>query len=268
MSTQVTDAALVEIELDKLTPNPSNLRRSVGDVKALTKSIAEVGIVVPLIVTPAVDGTYLLAAGGAAPVRRSRRGVDHGPVCRTAVERGRADRVHADRERRPKPAEAHRAGGWLHAHGVAWVLGAAAGGEGGAQRQARQLAHGAARAAGPRPTRGRRGNSVAFRGGDAVEAQGRSCSDRRAAGTAGVAASRLGGGGRAADRGAGPRAGLRRGGRRRGGEGDAGGRVGARRQRPPVARAGLHRGGPPVRALPGRGRRAEMAGRRSATGLH
>jgi ParB family chromosome partitioning protein len=63
MSTQVTEAVLVEIELDKLTPNPWNLRRSVGDVKALTKSIAEVGIVVPLIVTPAVDGTYLLAAG-------------------------------------------------------------------------------------------------------------------------------------------------------------------------------------------------------------
>src|SRR5919199_4645872 len=63
MSTHMTEAALAEIELDKLTPNPLNLRRSVGDIKALAKSIAEVGIVVPLIVTPAEDGTYLLAAG-------------------------------------------------------------------------------------------------------------------------------------------------------------------------------------------------------------
>ncbi len=53
----------MEIPLEQLRTNPLNLRRRVGDIKALTKSIAEVGIVVPLIVTPAEDGTYLLAAG-------------------------------------------------------------------------------------------------------------------------------------------------------------------------------------------------------------
>jgi ParB/RepB/Spo0J family partition protein len=67
MSTATTDttteATLVEIPLEQLRPNPANLRRNVGDIKALTKSIAEVGIVVPLIVTPDEDGTYLLAAG-------------------------------------------------------------------------------------------------------------------------------------------------------------------------------------------------------------
>lgn len=57
------EAILVEIPLEQLRTNPLNLRRRVGDIKALTKSIAEVGIVVPLIVTPAEDGTYLLAAG-------------------------------------------------------------------------------------------------------------------------------------------------------------------------------------------------------------
>ena len=60
---EVTEAALVEIPLEQLRTNPLNLRRRVGDIKALTKSIAELGIVVPLIVTPAEDGTYLLAAG-------------------------------------------------------------------------------------------------------------------------------------------------------------------------------------------------------------
>jgi ParB family chromosome partitioning protein len=58
-----TEATLVEIPLEQLRTNPLNLRRRVGDIKALTKSIAELGIVVPLIVTPAEDGTYLLAAG-------------------------------------------------------------------------------------------------------------------------------------------------------------------------------------------------------------
>ena len=60
---EVTEATLVEIPLEQLRTNPLNLRRRVGDIKALTKSIAELGIVVPLIVTPAEDGTYLLAAG-------------------------------------------------------------------------------------------------------------------------------------------------------------------------------------------------------------
>jgi ParB-like chromosome segregation protein Spo0J len=77
-------------------------------VKTRTKSIAEVGIVVPLVGDPALDGTYLLAAGERVHDRDPRRGVYHGPVCRAAVERDRADRVHADREddRNPlKPTE-------------------------------------------------------------------------------------------------------------------------------------------------------------------
>ena len=60
---EVTEATLVEIPLEQLRTNPLNLRRRVGDIKALTKSIIELGIVVPLIVTPGEDGTYLLAAG-------------------------------------------------------------------------------------------------------------------------------------------------------------------------------------------------------------
>jgi hypothetical protein len=73
MSTHETDAALAEIELDKLTPNPLNLRRSVGDIKALTKSIAEVGIVVPLIVTPVEGGpTCWRRVSGGWPPRTPR----------------------------------------------------------------------------------------------------------------------------------------------------------------------------------------------------
>jgi hypothetical protein len=51
-----TGATLVDIPLDLLQANPANLRRSVGDIKALTKSVAEVGIVVPLIVTRPTTG--------------------------------------------------------------------------------------------------------------------------------------------------------------------------------------------------------------------
>ena len=54
---EMTEATLLEIPLEQLRTNPLNLRRRVGDIKALTKSIAELGIVVPLIVTPAEDGT-------------------------------------------------------------------------------------------------------------------------------------------------------------------------------------------------------------------
>jgi ParB-like chromosome segregation protein Spo0J len=42
-----TEATLVKIPLEQLRANPLNLRRTVGDVKSLTKSVAAVGIVVP-----------------------------------------------------------------------------------------------------------------------------------------------------------------------------------------------------------------------------
>lgn len=54
---------IAEIALDNLAPNPANLRTSLGDTRRLARSIAEVGIVVPLVVTPNDDGTYLVVAG-------------------------------------------------------------------------------------------------------------------------------------------------------------------------------------------------------------
>ena len=75
------EAMLVEIPLEQLRTNPLNLRRRVGDIKALTKSIAEVGIVVPLIVTPSEDGTYLLAAGERRLTAARAAGLAVAPVC-------------------------------------------------------------------------------------------------------------------------------------------------------------------------------------------
>lgn len=64
-TTETTNTAptIVEVPLDNLVPNPANLRQRLGDTRRLTRSIAEVGIVVPLVVTPNEDGTYLVVAG-------------------------------------------------------------------------------------------------------------------------------------------------------------------------------------------------------------
>ncbi len=111
-----TEAMLVEIPLKQLRTNPLNLRRRVGDIKALTKSVAEVGIVVPLIVTPAEHGTYLLAAGERRLTGSTGRGPERRPLCGQDLDRGRAGRDHADRERRRPDAPrcaSERAAGYL-----------------------------------------------------------------------------------------------------------------------------------------------------------
>ncbi|MDP8976401.1 MAG: ParB/RepB/Spo0J family partition protein [Actinomycetota bacterium] len=51
------------LSIDKIVPAPDNPRRSVGDVTELAASIAAVGIIEPLVVTPLGDGTYQLVAG-------------------------------------------------------------------------------------------------------------------------------------------------------------------------------------------------------------
>jgi ParB/RepB/Spo0J family partition protein len=57
-------AVLVMLPLDELAPHPDNVRRSVGDVSELAKSIAGTGVLEPLLVLPAGDdGRHLVVAG-------------------------------------------------------------------------------------------------------------------------------------------------------------------------------------------------------------
>lgn len=51
------------IPADKLVPAEDNVRRHLGSLKELTASIAAVGVIEPLVVTPRADGSYLVVAG-------------------------------------------------------------------------------------------------------------------------------------------------------------------------------------------------------------
>ncbi|MCU1394908.1 MAG: Chromosome partitioning protein ParB [Ilumatobacteraceae bacterium] len=62
--TTTTIEAVVEIDLDHLAPHPRNVRRSLGDLKDLTRSIRDRGIETPLIVLPADgNGVHHIVAG-------------------------------------------------------------------------------------------------------------------------------------------------------------------------------------------------------------
>ncbi|WP_369812793.1 ParB/RepB/Spo0J family partition protein, partial [Kineosporia sp. R_H_3] len=54
---------LLDIEVASLAGHPRNVRRSVGDVTELAASIEERGVLEPLVVAPAGDGTYVVIAG-------------------------------------------------------------------------------------------------------------------------------------------------------------------------------------------------------------
>lgn len=57
-------AVLLSLPVDRLTPHPDNVRRNVGDVTELAKSIAGTGVLEPLLVLPAGDdGCHLVVAG-------------------------------------------------------------------------------------------------------------------------------------------------------------------------------------------------------------
>ncbi len=51
------------IKIDKIAPNPDQPRREIGDLTELSASIAEKGVLEPLLVKPNGDGTYMIIAG-------------------------------------------------------------------------------------------------------------------------------------------------------------------------------------------------------------
>ena len=62
--TTTTVEAVVEIDLGHLAPHPRNVRRSLGDLKDLTRSIRDRGIETPLVVIPADgNGVHHIVAG-------------------------------------------------------------------------------------------------------------------------------------------------------------------------------------------------------------
>jgi ParB family chromosome partitioning protein len=52
------------LPIDKISPAKDNVRRRIGDVRDLAASVASVGIVEPLLVSPAEEaGHYVVVAG-------------------------------------------------------------------------------------------------------------------------------------------------------------------------------------------------------------
>lgn len=54
---------LQSIPIDKIVPAQDNVRRRAGEIKDLAASIASVGVIEPLLVSPADDGTFVVVAG-------------------------------------------------------------------------------------------------------------------------------------------------------------------------------------------------------------
>ncbi|MGH9155777.1 MAG: ParB/RepB/Spo0J family partition protein [Acidimicrobiales bacterium] len=85
----MSDTAIVSIPVIDLQPDPNNVRRQVGDVKELARSIAGVGVVEPLLVTP-IDGddkTFRIVAGHRRHAAAFEAGVTDVPcLVRTLTE--------------------------------------------------------------------------------------------------------------------------------------------------------------------------------------
>lgn len=54
---------LVTLNPEAIDVHPDNVRRDLGDLRALTRSVKEVGVLVPLVVVPTDDGGHMVVAG-------------------------------------------------------------------------------------------------------------------------------------------------------------------------------------------------------------
>ena len=93
-----------EVPVDLIRPNPDQPRRTVdpATISALAESIAEAGVIQPLIVRPLPDGRYELIAGERRWRAAREAGLDAGSRRRPRRGRGATDADGADRERRPR----------------------------------------------------------------------------------------------------------------------------------------------------------------------
>lgn len=75
----MSESTVLSIPIEKLRPDPNNVRRHVGDVSELAKSIAGVGVVEPCLVTPIEDGWYRIVAGHRRHAAATEAGVAEMP---------------------------------------------------------------------------------------------------------------------------------------------------------------------------------------------
>jgi ParB/RepB/Spo0J family partition protein len=76
----VVEGQVKQVPIKQVTPAPDNIRESVGDVVELSTSIAESGLVQPLIVRPLANGNFEVVAGARRLAAAELAGLDEIPV--------------------------------------------------------------------------------------------------------------------------------------------------------------------------------------------
>jgi hypothetical protein len=78
--TDTAELTLTTLPLANLAAHPDNIRKRLGDLDELSKSIAGVGILEPLLVLPADDkGVHLVAAGNRRLAAAAKAGLAEAP---------------------------------------------------------------------------------------------------------------------------------------------------------------------------------------------
>lgn len=81
MTTTPDDTTTDHIAIDRVTAHPDNVRRHLGDLDELVRSIKTHGVLQPLLVLPADNnGTHLIVAGHRRHAAASAAGLSHVPV--------------------------------------------------------------------------------------------------------------------------------------------------------------------------------------------
>jgi ParB/RepB/Spo0J family partition protein len=109
------------LPIEKLHPAEDNIRRDVGDVKELAASIAAVGILEPLIVTPANGRGYTVVAGARRYAAAKVAGLAEVPcIVREFTDEQRAEAMLVENLQREDLAPLEEAAGYQRLVDVGW----------------------------------------------------------------------------------------------------------------------------------------------------
>jgi ParB family chromosome partitioning protein len=112
---------LTMLPVESIVPAEDNLRRRIGDVRDLASSITAVGIVEPLLVSPAGDGRYVIVAGHRRHAAAQNAGLTQVPcTIRTLSEAERVELMLVENLQRSDLSAIEEASGYfrLVEHGL------------------------------------------------------------------------------------------------------------------------------------------------------
>lgn len=116
------EPTVLDIPVEELQPDPQNIRRSLGDLTELVKSVASIGVVEPLLVTPLDDdGGYRIVAGHRRHAAAAEAGVASLPcLVRTVTEEEALSIQLAENIQRSALTVIEEAGGYLRMVQLGW----------------------------------------------------------------------------------------------------------------------------------------------------